>query len=246
MRRRTGLPHRIVVDEAHYFLHDASAHHLLDLERNGYTVVTYCASRLPPELLAATEVMISTCESNPAEVEALCRCCAPCQNVDAPRWRTLLGHLQLGQAIALPITEEAGGEPRVFNIGQRLTPHVRHREKYVDVPITEHRAFVFLRPGQRALRVRTLREFVAALEDLTRPALEGYLVRGDFSRWIGEVFGDRALADDIRRHEERFRSGLDPDSVPEIAAAVRARYDLTDDEDVPSPVAPPEAVPAGA
>jgi hypothetical protein len=26
LRRRTGLPHRIVVDEAHYFLHDAAAH----------------------------------------------------------------------------------------------------------------------------------------------------------------------------------------------------------------------------
>ena len=48
MRRQTGLPHRIVVDEAHYFLHDADAHQLLDLERNGYTVVTYWASRLPP------------------------------------------------------------------------------------------------------------------------------------------------------------------------------------------------------
>ena len=67
MRRRTGLPHRILVDEAHYFLHDAAARHLLDLDANGYTVVTYCASRLPPELIAATEVMIVTCESNPRE-----------------------------------------------------------------------------------------------------------------------------------------------------------------------------------
>ena len=31
MRRRTGLPHRILLDEAHYFLHDAAAQHLLDL-----------------------------------------------------------------------------------------------------------------------------------------------------------------------------------------------------------------------
>jgi Helicase HerA, central domain len=78
MRERTGLPHRIVVDEAHYFLHDSNALELLDLERNGYTVVTYCASRLPQELLAATEVMIVTCESNPAELEALRRLCARC------------------------------------------------------------------------------------------------------------------------------------------------------------------------
>lgn len=229
MRRQTGLPHRIVVDEAHYFLHDAAAHHMLDLERNGYTFVTYCASRLPPELLAATEVMIVTCESNPAEVDALCRRCAGCQSVDPAVWRAMLGHLQLGQAVALPITEEAKGQPRLFTIGQRLTPHVRHREKYVDVPVTEPRAFVFSRDGHPPFRkARTLREFVSTLEEAGAASLRGYLTRGDFSRWIADVFGDRSLADELRRHEERYRRGEDADSVPEIAAAIRARYDLTE------------------
>jgi len=238
MRRRTGLPHRIVVDEAHYFLHDAGAGHLLDLDRHGYTVVTYCASRLPPELLAATEVMIVTCESNPSEVEALCRCCAKCRDVDNVRWRIMLGHLKLGQAIALPLTEEAGGEPRLFTIGQRLTPHVRHREKYVDVPVTEPRAFVFPGDGRAPVRrARTLREFVHAIDTLTAAELDGYLRRGDFSRWIGDVFGDRALADGLRQHEARYRSGTDADAVPEIVAAVRGRYDLSDEDEPPSDAA---------
>jgi hypothetical protein len=231
MRRRTGLPHRIVVDEAHYFLHEATAHHLLDLDRNGYTFVTYCASRLPAELLAATEVMIVTCESNPTEVDALCQCCARCRDVDAPKWRRMLGHLQLGQAIALPITEEAGGEPRLFTIGQRLTPHVRHREKYVDVPVTEHRAFIFTEGRGPHRRARTLREFVEAIEGNDIATLAGYLRRGDFSRWIGDVFGDRALADMLRAQEERYRLGVDGDTLPEIAAAIRGRYDLTVDDD---------------
>ena len=65
LRRRTGLPHRILLDEAHYYLHDSDAPQLLDFERNGYTVVTYRASRLPQALLAATDVMIVTCESDP-------------------------------------------------------------------------------------------------------------------------------------------------------------------------------------
>ena len=59
---------------------------MLDFERNGYTVVTYCASRLPPELLAATEVMIVTCESNPAEIDALFRRCVGCGAL-ADEWR---------------------------------------------------------------------------------------------------------------------------------------------------------------
>ena len=230
MRRRNGLPHRIVVDEAHYFLHESDALLLLDLDLNGYTVVTFCASRLPGALLAATEVMLVTCESSPDEVDALCRCCARCTHVDGAAWRQQLGHLVLGQAVALPITEEAGGDVRLFTIGPRLTPHVRHREKYVDVPVSEGRAFVFSEGHAAGRRARTLRQFVTIVEHATHAAFHGHLRRGDFSRWIGDVFGDHALASDLRSHEERYRRGNDPEILPEVVAAIRGRYDLTDDE----------------
>jgi hydroxymethylpyrimidine pyrophosphatase-like HAD family hydrolase len=231
MRRRTGLPHRILLDEAHYFLHDAGAQHLLDLEANGYTVVTYCASRLPPELIAATEVMLVTCESNPAEIDALCQRCEVCRGKDQARARwSALAHLAVGQAFALPITEEAGGELKMFNIGRRLTEHVRHRQKYVDVPVTESRAFEFAANGGPALRARTLRQFVAAVEHGPPAAMGPYVRRGDFSRWIADVFGDRALADELRAQERRFATGTDTDVLPGIAGAIRARYDLMEDE----------------
>jgi hypothetical protein len=142
LRQRTGLPHRIVLDEAHYYLHGADAPQLLDLERHGYTVVTYCASRLPQELLADTEVMIVTCESNPVEVDTLYGYCVKCTDLDRARW-SILGHLKVGQAVALPITEEAGRELRLFTMAPRLTPRVRHREKYADVPVAEYLAFHF-------------------------------------------------------------------------------------------------------
>jgi hydroxymethylpyrimidine pyrophosphatase-like HAD family hydrolase len=230
LRRRTGLPHRILLDEAHYYLHDEDSHQLLDFERNGYTVVTYCASRLPSALVAATEVIIVTCESNPAEIEALCRCCAACTSSDAASW-TMLSRLKPGQAIALPITEEAGGGLRLFTIASRLTPHVRHREKYVDVPVSADRAFVFNRNGQPLpRRVRTLRQFVAALEGSPAALMDAYVVRGDFSRWIAEVFGDRALADELRGLEDRHRKGARAETLAEMAAAVRGRYDLAEDE----------------
>ena len=231
MRSRTGLPHRIVVDEAHYFLHDAGARHLLDLEQNGYTVVTYWASRLPQELLAATEVMVVTCESNPAEIDALRRWCSRCDKVDSSQW-SRLGHLRSGVAIALPITEEAGGDLRVFTMAPRLTPHVRHREKYVDVPVAEHRAFVFSRNGQpSAQRVRTLRQFVSVLEEAPATVFEGYLRRGDFSRWIDDVFGDHALAGQLRVLEEQAPSRTSAETIPEMVAAIRGRYDLLHEED---------------
>ncbi len=222
LRRRTGLPHRILLDEAHYFLHDADARHLLDFGLNGYLVVTYCASRLPQPLLDASEVIIVTCESNPQEIVALRTRCASCPTADALAW-SKLRELGYGQAAALPVTEEAAGELRWFTLGRRLTPHVRHRQKYVDVPVGDARAFAF----GSARRARTLREFADALGH--SGSLDGYLRRNDFSRWISDVFGDYALADDLRRIEERYRSGWDFNAAGEVVNAIRSRYDLAED-----------------
>lgn len=229
MRRKTGLPHRIVIDEAHYFLHDAHAGHLLDLQLNGYTVLTYCASRLPPELVRAASVLIVTCESNPAEVEALCARCGITDPAVRAAWATTLGHLAVGEAAALPGTDEAEGTLRKFTLSPRLTQHVRHREKYVDVPVTDAHAFVFAPYGQLPLRrVRTLRQFVEEVESAPPASLIEYLRRHDFSRWIREIFGDPSLAAELYRFEQRCSTTAGPQAAAAIANAVRGRYDVTD------------------
>lgn len=228
LRVRTGLPHRIVLDEAHYFLENAMADQLLDLDRNGYIAVTYWASRLPKELLAATEVMIVTRESNPVELAALRELCSACGNVDDARW-ALLGGIATAEAVVLPITEESGGDLVPFTLGERLTPHVRHREKYVDVPVAESRAFVFDADAEvEPARARTMRELVAAVEQ-REARLDGHVRRGDFSRWIGDVFGDYPLASELRGLEDAHRATASGETIPRIANAIRARYDLTAD-----------------
>lgn len=226
LRERTGLPHRIVIDEAHYFLHDGSLDGLIDLERNGYTVVTYCASRLPRALLDSTEVIIVTCESNPAEIEALFKLCARA-GASPDDWNSL-NRLRPGQAIALPITAESEGQLRRFTVARRLTPHVRHRQKYVDVPVSDPRSFVFATTP--ILRARTLREFVAVLEHRPAHTLEPFVDRGDFSRWIRDVFGDHVLAAELRTIESRHRAKAGPHTIPDLIDAIRARYDLREDE----------------
>lgn len=232
MRQRKGLPHRIVLDEAHHFLHPNDIGPLIDLTFNGYVVVTFCASRLPKELLSATEVVLATCASDPIEVEQLHTMCAcsGCMHTDCACWCGRIGHLGPGQAAALPITREAEGEFRVFTMAPRLTPLVRHHEKYGDVPIPESRGFIFSANGQASgQRASTLREFVTAVTHATTQELAGHLQRGDFSRWIRDVLGDEALAADLQAQEERFRLESGLDVVPDIVNAVRSRYDMTDD-----------------
>jgi hypothetical protein len=224
LRERTGLPHRIVIDEAHYFLHDGTPS-LLDLERNGYTVITYCASRLPKALLEATDVIVVTCESNPAEIDALFKLCESCGG-RREDWNALAG-LRPGQAIALPITAEAEGRLRPFTVARRFTPHVRHRQKYVDVPVSEERAFVFSTTPM--VRARTLRQFVHELERSDPAMLEPFFERGDFSRWIKDVLGDHAVAAELRVIEARYRGKPNADAILALIDAIRARYDLRDD-----------------
>jgi hydroxymethylpyrimidine pyrophosphatase-like HAD family hydrolase len=226
IRRRTGTPHRIIVDEGHYFLRDAVKDGLLDLDFSGYTVVTYWPSQLPKELVGATEVILVTRESNPGEIDALRKHCPACQHVSPSAW-DMLPDLRLDQAAALPVTAEAGSELRRFTIGERLTPHVRHRQKYVDVPVTDTRAFVFGKDRMTSTRAHTLREFVAVLEDLDLTHADGYLRRGDFSRWIGDVFGDHALGRELRGHEQAYVQSKSRDELERIVAAVKSRYELT-------------------
>ena len=232
MRRRTGTPHRIVIDEGHYFLHDAIARGLLDLDFNGYTVVTYWPSQLPTELVAATEVILVTRESNLEEIEALRQHCDACRHLDSSDW-LMLPDLRIDQAVALPVTDEAGTELRRFVIGERLTPHVRHRQKYVDVPVSDHHAFVF-ESGHRkkAARAHTLREFTSMLEELDESDAAGYLRRSDFSRWIGDVFGDHALARELRGHERRYAKEKYREALDDVVGAINSRYELMDATDV--------------
>jgi hypothetical protein len=87
------------------------------------------------------------------------------------------------------------------------------------------RAFVFTSNGQRfGPPVRTLKEFVRLQERVPPPALEAHARRGDFSRWIHEVFGDEPLAVDIRAIEKQFRRGEIKPLGPVFAKLIRERY----------------------
>ena len=235
LRRRTGLPHGIVVDEAHYFLHDPDGPQLLDLELNSYTLVSYQASKLHPDLLAASQAILVTRESDPNEVRSLYALCRSCEGrMSVEEWERLLGNLVIGEAVALPVTEEAEGEVRRIRLAPRLTPHVRHLAKYIDIPVSPGRAFVFWRDGTpTGAQARTLHEFVTLMQKSPATALDGHLRRRDFSRWVAEIFGDHPLARDLRRLEDEYDRGTLPDVVESLVQAIRSRYEFV--EPLPGP-----------
>jgi hypothetical protein len=225
VRQRSGLPHRVLIDEAHYFLRDADALKLLDVESGGCTAVTYQASRLHPEVLKKVDVLLVSRATDRHEVAALASATGAPEQVE--QWNQVLAELATDEVALLPGAEESLGRLRRIRLVQRLTPHVRHRAKYLDVPVAAHHAFVFCHAGRPVGRAaRTMAEFVEIIERTPPLKLHGHLQRGDFSNWVRDVFGDHQLSTTIRQLEGDYRLNRNANINDAIAQAVRARYEF--------------------
>ncbi|HXY10267.1 MAG TPA: HAD hydrolase family protein [Terriglobales bacterium] len=221
LRRRTGLPHRIVVDEAHYFLHQPNVRELLDMELGAYTIVTYHPSDLHIDLLQAIDIIAAKRLTNIHEVQTVLRMVKN-RNVD-PGAAAILGELPIDQAVA--VTREPEGQVWRFNLLPRLTAHVRHRAKYFDFNVVQGQEFVFTENGRPiGSPAHSLKEFAALLQGYPGSSVCEHARRGDFSRWIANVFYDHHLASDIRKIEQRHRLGYLRDVRQPIAALILARY----------------------
>jgi len=227
-RRRSGLPHKIVLDEAHYFLAGKDSCRCIDTNLAGYILVTYRISGLEPSIRTAADMVVMvTRETDPIEVEILRGLCHP---LLPPSPANVFADLAINEAALLPGAEEANGRIRRFHVGPRLTTHVRHQTKYLDMPVSEAQAFVFAPQGRPGLHARTLKTFTGLIVSLPTDRIEGYLRRHDFSRWIEGVFRDGPLATRVRHLEDRVRDGEGHEIAESIAQAIRARYEATNNE----------------
>ncbi|HXX45650.1 MAG TPA: HAD family hydrolase [Candidatus Acidoferrales bacterium] len=235
LRRSSGLPHRIVLDEAHYFLHEPNIHDLLDLNLGAYTLVTYRLSDLHPEVRKAIEAIVVKRITDPDEVQALISM-AGHPSLEA-EWRMILANLTISEAAVLPRSEEARGKLRRFELLPRLTSHVRHKAKYLDIQLVREQAFLFTDNGKpMAPPVRALKDFIKQLKTLPVSVLAAHARRGDFSSWLGGVFHDHLLASDVRQIEQRCRLGRTENLSTALINAIVSRYEFSPEsfrEDAP-------------
>jgi hydroxymethylpyrimidine pyrophosphatase-like HAD family hydrolase len=228
VRKASGLPHKILIDEAHYFLDTPETGHLVDAELAGYILVTYRASRVHPSVSLADAIVMVTHETNPEEAASLVALCSA--TADRGSAAATLGELRMAEAALLPGPAEAGGRIRRFQLAPRLTAHVRHRAKYLDMPVADAHAFVFTGDGAKPLaRAASIAQFLRALDEAPAATLAGHLRRHDFSRWLDHVFRDAPLAARVYGLEERL-DGEDPADVAEaIGRLIRSRYETACD-----------------
>jgi hypothetical protein len=223
LRRSTGLPHRIVVDEAHYFLGEADVRQLLDFELGAYTIVTYRPSDPHPDLRKDLHLILVKRLTEQKEVQTLLTV-AGNRNPES-EWTKILGALKTDEAAVLPGPEEAPGTLQCFRLLPRMTPHVRHRSKYVDLQLLPGHEFVFTEDARMVPPpASSLKQFVDLLADKSHACLDGHARRGDFSRWIADAFHDHRLASDVRKVEQRYRLGHIDDVRQSISQLIQERY----------------------
>jgi hypothetical protein len=209
LREERGLPHWVVLDEAHYSLHPGgvSADAFLR-EDKGFCLVTHRASWLRPLVVDALDFFVLARTTRPEDLGFL---------------HAQLPHIALEHALpTLPPGEfllaDRAGLAMTFVTPPRLTSHVRHLHKYADRPLAHDQCFAFRgEAGAVVGLAATLGEFLACIARVDASVLDHHARRGDFSRWVHDVYGDVTASARLRKIERRWLRGEIGDLRPAIA-----------------------------
>jgi hydroxymethylpyrimidine pyrophosphatase-like HAD family hydrolase len=205
-RRRHGRPHWVILDEAHYWLHEQGvADAAAAFGDKGFCLVTYKASWLRQTILDDVDVFVFGRTRAAAELAVLAGLLQRRGTGDTAGMLRTLAELSAPEFLLVPTAAAADAISLVAP--PRTTRHVRHLGKYADQPVPPENAFLFCGADGRAVRTAdTLQTFVAGLREVDASVLVHHARRNDFSRWIADVFGERRLAGRVRKLEQRWQA----------------------------------------
>jgi hypothetical protein len=224
LRGRLGLPHWVILDEAHYSLHRGGIEEeALGIDDKGFCLVTYKPSWIRESALKEIDIFILACTRVPEE-RAFLRAFLSGPG-RAGEVISLLPDLPRGEFLLIQPGETGDRTAATFVATPRETRHVRHLTKYADFTLPPERRFFFRRPdGRFVAAVGSLNDFRKAVLAVEEYVLAHHASRGDFSRWILEVFNDRELGVQLRKIETRWSRGETPDLRLAIGRLIADRY----------------------
>lgn len=216
MRLRTGLPHWVLLDEAHRPLCTTEAAGWLSTR--GYCLVTYRPEDLSAAVRARLDVVLALPEPGGVQLGVIAECTGADPEVVADLARQATpGQVLLG----VP-----GLAPRLVTLAGRHTHHVRHRHKYADAALPAHLRFELRRAGEPTGRsAGNLSELHRALQDCPSEVLTHHASHHDFSRWALQALQDGVLAAMLVDAEDALVSGADAEQVRgALLGALGTRY----------------------
>jgi hydroxymethylpyrimidine pyrophosphatase-like HAD family hydrolase len=222
-RAATGIPHWVLLDEAHQPLGWAGPSRPFYTPGHSFCLVTYAPDLLSDDVLAALDVGLLLPGT---EVAARVRELAgwPGDNLD----RALAG-LAPGHAVVVrrPGSAEASPHVEVIRLAARETSHVRHRHKYLAALLPPGKRFRFRTTGgdETGLQAANLAELHRGVAHSPQDVIRHHARHRDFSHWFEDVFADAALAATARELEEAIECADGVEAIRDaLLLAIETRY----------------------
>ena len=211
----TGRPHWLVLDEAHHLLSDhVNAARSLPPALDSTMLITVHPEQLPPEVLAAVNVVVTVGDSAPDVLRQICSALGA-GPPDLPEFET-------GHAIAWWPKDHVA--PVAFRAGAPRGERRRHLRKYAEGTLGPDKSFFFRGArGLLRLRAQNLGMFLQMADGIDDDTWRYHLHRGDYSAWVREAIKDVELADEIADIETSQDVPAD-DSRAAVAEAIGRRY----------------------
>jgi len=216
-RGSAGMPHWIMIDEAHHLMpaEGSPAADLLASVGEGICLITLEAKALPDTVLPLLNILTSP------DLEAFR------SGMQALRWNAGTGN---GEASPLAPGEMvlarggAASAPIRFYVDQRRSAHRRHLRKYAEGELPPDRSFYFRGPhGTLNLRAANLIRFCELAEGVDEATWDYHRRRGEYSTWIRDKIKDPELAEEAETLEKARNLSVG-DSRRRLLQAVRHRY----------------------
>jgi hypothetical protein len=202
LRARRGLPHWLIVDEAHHLLPVSwRASATLPKELQGVMLITVLPEHVAEAVLGLVDVIAAIGKNPQQTISSFASC------IHRPFTGLPEADLERGEALLWHV---AGGEPfRIRTIPPKAERR-RHLRKYAEGELPPERSFWFRGPDQRLnLRAQNLRLFLQIGDGVDDATWLHHFRRGDYSRWVREMIKDRKLAEELEYLEAREISPRD-------------------------------------
>ena len=227
-RAVTGLPHWLVLEEAHSLLADPPPWRGLADQLSGLCVSTYQPDALPAMVRDELDVFVLCAGTGDGSAEAAAFVAG---QTGWPE-RRLAEPLTEGHRKRALLVRRDGPAPTAFTVGSRSSSHVRHWHKYIDSDLPEPNRFYF-EPHEHRRVAANLREFHRHLGGCAAASIARHARHHDFSNWIRAVLQDLELAQHIAVAERSLQ--FDDRSVEDVRDAIRDAIERRYLEESPPP-----------
>jgi hydroxymethylpyrimidine pyrophosphatase-like HAD family hydrolase len=199
VRSAHGLPHWLIVDEAHHIVpaEGSTAVELLPMAGHSLALVTLTADLIAREVRQAVGMVAST----DAEAFRQALHTLATDRADPEHAPSISPELQRGEALLATLGEQPSRTVR-FQVDRREAQHRRHVRKYAEGELPPDRSFYFRGPqGALNLRAANLKRFCELAEGVDEATWSYHLARRDYSTWMRDMIKDAQLADEVAAFE---------------------------------------------